>query len=161
MIERPNCAKRIEGELRQEIKNYKNALAAQEAMTELALDSEDVLNGRWPEAVIENRRAELLEKVEARQIWNLLAQVENGDLSLPENFDPLWVENVSVLHVQLSWGGPADGFYIWLSPEGEINNIVYYFQDWFDGAEKKLTDNDFNIAEKYLSQALCAYLEIH
>ena len=47
------------------------------------------------------------------------------------------------VRVGLSWGGPADGFYIYVDPvDGEIVDVEYYFADWFDGAERKLFGKD-------------------
>jgi hypothetical protein len=44
------------------------------------------------------------------------------------------------LTLMLSFGGPADGFQY--SPRGR--NVKYYFQDWGDYAEKKLTGVDLD-----------------
>jgi len=50
----------------------------------------------------------------------------------------------TVYRVGLSWGGPADGFHIYVDPEDhEIVQAEYYFQDWFDGARRKLTGPEF------------------
>lgn len=40
--------------------------------------------------------------------------------------------------LELSWGGPADGFYF--TPNA--SRVIYYFQDWFDGAEVNLWGED-------------------
>ena len=46
----------------------------------------------------------------------------------------------------LSWGGPADYFIIEIDPEDhQINSIKYQFQDWFDGAEKYLKGEEFDL----------------
>ena len=57
---------------------------------------------------------------------------------------PAWnVENINphtvfIVQVQLSWGGPADGFIVELDSDGNIIGVRYYFQDWFDYAEQVL-----------------------
>lgn len=45
----------------------------------------------------------------------------------------------------LSWGGPADGFLILYENQWRwtISRIIYYFQDWFDGARYELSGQDF------------------
>lgn len=50
--------------------------------------------------------------------------------------------------VELSWGGPADFFIVEVDPEGHhpIISITYHFQDWFDGAFRDLTGEDFELA---------------
>lgn len=54
-----------------------------------------------------------------------------------------------VYRYELSTGGPADGFWIYLDPDdGEIVRISYYFQDWWDGAERDLTGSDFDTAKE-------------
>ena len=51
-----------------------------------------------------------------------------------------------VYHVGLSWGGPADGFYLYVDPEDHtIDKVEYYFQDWFDGAKRVLTGDKFDM----------------
>jgi len=53
----------------------------------------------------------------------------------------------TVYRVGLSWGGPADGFYVYVDPvDHEIVQIEYYFQDWFDGAKRRLTGSDLDAA---------------
>lgn len=54
-----------------------------------------------------------------------------------------------VYDIQLSTGGPADGFKIIVDPESmEIEAIEYYFADWFDYASVSLTGKDFKIVEE-------------
>lgn len=43
---------------------------------------------------------------------------------------------------QLSWGGPADGFRFFLDLAGDVYAVVYYYQDWADGADMKVTDSE-------------------
>lgn len=62
-----------------------------------------------------------------------------------------------VFTVDLSWGGPADGFIITVDPETrEIEEIEYYFHDWFDGATKKLEGEEFELVSEmfnYLAES--------
>lgn len=51
------------------------------------------------------------------------------------------------LHVQMSWGGPSDGFYADVDKDGTLDNVRYYFKDWFDGAEIHVNDL---VVEEYL-----------
>ena len=60
------------------------------------------------------------------------------------------VLEISPLHivyrVGLSTGGPADGFYLYVDPEDKtIDNIEYYFQDWWDGAKRTLMGDELNM----------------
>ena len=58
--------------------------------------------------------------------------------------------------VGLSWGGPADGFYVDVSDE-EIVGITYYFQDWFDGAKRRLRGDAFDLAARVLGPFVGIY----
>ena len=46
---------------------------------------------------------------------------------------------------QLSWGGPSDEFRIWVDSERDIQEIEYWFMDWYDGAHRKLAGDDFDL----------------
>lgn len=59
--------------------------------------------------------------------------------------------NEAIARWELSWGGPSDGFLIEYNYNGrfwEIENIIYYFHDWFDGAGKTLFSQDFDDVER-------------
>lgn len=73
---------------------------------------------------------------------------------------PLGVSRKAVFRVELSTGGPAD----WLEvicgntvadPYGargglEVEEIVYHFADWFDHAERELSGEEFDAAERFV-----------
>ena len=82
---------------------------------------------------------------------------ENGE---NEDFDLIdWLNDNALAYekdpkyrakrLELSWGGPADGFIFF-----EDGDIVYYFQDWFDGAERELDGEDYNIMREFYDYAL-------
>mgnify|MGYP006353200869 FL=1 len=56
---------------------------------------------------------------------------------------------------QLSWGGPSDEFRIYADKRGEyrwnIWKIEYWFMDWFDGAHKTLSGDDFKFMEELIT----------
>ena len=67
------------------------------------------------------------------------------------NNDILSIDSVVVHKVLLSWGGPSDFFEIHVDPKNhEIVEIWYVFQDWFDGARRKLEDGskEFEYVER-------------
>ena len=58
-----------------------------------------------------------------------------------------------VYRAGLSWGGPADGFYLYVDPEDNtIDKVEYYFQDWFDGALKELQGEDLEALKTLFSE---------
>ena len=52
--------------------------------------------------------------------------------------------------VQLSWGGPADGFLVEFDEGAKIVQIRYYFQDWWDYAERVLSEGETKAVSKLL-----------
>jgi len=39
---------------------------------------------------------------------------------------------------QLSWGGPADEFRVFVNPDKSVHRIEYWYLDWYDGAHVTL-----------------------
>jgi len=68
----------------------------------------------------------------------------------------LALTKLDVYILELSWGGPADKFKFYYNPETrELENIVYIYQEWFDGAEKYITDKEqFEILEDLFFQCI-------
>lgn len=62
----------------------------------------------------------------------------------------LSVDSKKVHRVCLSWGGPADYFEIHVK-DGEIAEIWYLFQDWYDGARMRLDGKSFEVVERMFS----------
>lgn len=50
----------------------------------------------------------------------------------------------------LSWGGPSDGF--WFTPEAD--RVIYYYQDWYDGAELNLRNDDLKTMQELYESCL-------
>ena len=61
-----------------------------------------------------------------------------------EELEPLGLEVRPVVSVQLSWGGPADWLEIELENDNghDIRRVTYHFADWFDHAERDVTERD-------------------
>ena len=62
----------------------------------------------------------------------------------------LSVDSWKVYKVCLSYGGPADYFEIHVQ-NGEIIEIWYIFQDWYDGARLQLEGKSFDVATRMFS----------
>jgi len=69
---------------------------------------------------------------------------------------PLSVEKLAVYRIELSTGGPADWFDVYMNG-GEIQYIEYHFSDWFDHAERNLTGAEFDTVRDWLQSVV--YLE--
>ena len=68
----------------------------------------------------------------------------------------LSVDKAIVYTVELSTGGPADFFKVFIEYE-EISRIEYHFQDWFDGAMRVLSGDEFDFIQDWIYQEV--YLE--
>ena len=82
---------------------------------------------------------------------------DNVEMSRDHNEDTIqeWregclgVEIIMVAKVQLSWGGPADFFKVELDSDGyTAQSGTYHFQDWFDGAERKVGPNVLELLDE-------------
>jgi hypothetical protein len=69
-------------------------------------------------------------------------------------FDCLAIEVQKIVHIQLSWGGPADGFKLTYSKEGDLLHGVYYKADWNEYEEINLSEDEMNeISEIYSAES--------
>lgn len=65
-----------------------------------------------------------------------------------------WALSWDGYNLSLCWGGPADGFYLAKNNEGNLVDVRYYYQDWFDGAERRLFGADFDLLERLYNACL-------
>ena len=87
----------------------------------------------------EHYQAELadLEKVDA------LLRDKNVD-EIEEYRDPLSCEERREITILLSWGGPSDGYQIYFDQENQAVEGYYFFADWFEYKEFKLSDDELD-----------------
>jgi len=70
---------------------------------------------------------------------------ELNNISLAYTDDPYY----RAKRLELSWGGPADGFRFF-----EDGTIEYYFMDWFDGDKQELYGEDKDILQELYDSCL-------
>ncbi|CAB4135676.1 hypothetical protein UFOVP573_37 [uncultured Caudovirales phage] len=46
-----------------------------------------------------------------------------------------------VMRIELSTGGPASFIEAYLDDENNVDEVFYHFQDWFDGAKRKVSSH--------------------
>ena len=74
----------------------------------------------------------------------------NDEAALEEILElPIGRSVSTVVKIELSWGGPADWFEVWLDELRNIDRIIYHFLDWFDHAERELQGSEFEAAESF------------
>jgi hypothetical protein len=64
------------------------------------------------------------------------------DYVAPETFDD---QPEGYFRYQLSLGGPSDEFRFFVNPDLSCHRIEYWFMDWFDGASRILSGEDFQL----------------
>ncbi len=63
-----------------------------------------------------------------------------------------------VYRIELSYGGPQDYIDIYVDPEEyEIERIIYYFLDWYDGTHLELEGEEFKLVKNYFSELIYCY----
>jgi len=58
--------------------------------------------------------------------------------------DPLSCDERREVTILLSWGGPSDGYKVYFDKDGEAIEGYYFFADWFEYEEFKLTREELN-----------------
>ena len=78
-----------------------------------------------------------LKKVEQLSEQKELTEIE-------EYRDPLSIEEKKEVTILLSWGGPSDGYKVYVDKDGEVQEGFYFFADWFEDEEFKLMGNELD-----------------
>ena len=61
----------------------------------------------------------------------------------------------TVYTIELSWGGPADGFKVYCDPDfAEIIAVKYYYADWFEYKERSLSSQELELIKPRLENYL-------
>ncbi len=89
----------------------------------------------FKERAYENYRDELacLAKVQALLKKQALSEIEAYR-------EPLSLDKRKEVTVLLSWGGPSDGYKVYFDRDGDPVEGYYFFADWFEYEEFKLSD---------------------
>lgn len=77
---------------------------------------------------------------------------EQKEAKILENIgEPLSITRWIEIDIVLSWGGPADGYRLYIDPETrEAVSGVYYFMPWFGYEERRLSSEELDtVAEMY------------
>ena len=101
---------------------------------------EERIDGEW------KGRAE-----DFRDLFNRIEQDDEG--AQDELYEyPLAVSSSKVYRIDLSTGGPGDWLEVHVDAEdSQVTRIEYHFNDWFDHAQVDLRDEDFETAERFVS----------
>ena len=90
-------------------------------------------------------RQEALHEFEARKadLRRAQALVRKGKgEAAAKTLEALCIEARTELHVLLSWGGPSDGFRIYIDEDGTPVAGCYYFANWSEHEEFDLTTEE-------------------
>ncbi len=100
----------------------------------------DEKNLPFKERAYENYQEEIknLEKVAA-----LLSMGKETE-EVEEYCDPLSIEERKEITILLSWGGPSDGYRLYIQ-DGEVIEGFYFFADWFEYEQYKLSSDELDL----------------
>lgn len=146
MISQSTCEQRIEGELKRELERISAILRKTEI-----LENHEIYDDEELELLDQE---ELENEFEDDEIEELKELGDETIQSYQEGI--LAVDKHVVYFVQLSTGGPGDGFYLTVD-DGEITRIEYEFLDWFDGARRVLHGKDFDLVSDIMQRVV--YME--
>lgn len=111
---------------------------------------------RLPEH-LEGRLDDMRSMVGWANAWSQTRNHLRGDAAqtrLDEYGLDLEIEKVYKVRLLLSTGGPADWFETTIDSRGHIGDVVYVFQDWFDGARKVLFNDERQTALDYIGRLI-------
>jgi hypothetical protein len=91
------------------------------------------------ERAYENYRGEM-EDIE--KIWALLQEEEIENVK--DYREPLSCDERREITILLSWGGPSDGYKIYFDKNNEPIEGYYFFSDWCEYEQFKLTDQELD-----------------
>ena len=84
-------------------------------------------------------------KTIACDIERIVALLNDKEAREIEDYrEPLSYDERKELTIFLSWGGPSDGYKIYFDADNEAIEGCYFFADWFEYKEFKLTDEELD-----------------
>ena len=69
---------------------------------------------------------------------------EKDESEIEDYREPLSCDERREITILLSWGGPSDGYKMYFDKEGEAIEGYYFFADWFEYEEFKLTGEELD-----------------
>jgi len=116
MSKQENCEQRID-------ENMKSTEQHIRALLTVAFNEQDDLDDEDPDDV------------------ELLRYINNNDIMDTDLWEyPLGTDIRKIYKIHLSWGGPSSFIEVITDLSNEIMDIYYHYQDWFDGAKRKVDE---------------------
>jgi len=99
---------------------------------------------------------EKIDKELKERIKDFKEALKTDDIIEQINSYALGIEEYKIYKLQLSWGGPADYIEFKADLENTLNQITYYYQDWYDGAYRNISQNsqEWKILEKIFYECI-------
>jgi hypothetical protein len=82
------------------------------------------------------------EMADLKKVDALLHEKERDEVG--EYREPLSLDERKEVTVLLSWGGPSDGYKIYFDKDGDAAEGLYFFADWFEYEEIKLSNAELD-----------------
>jgi len=95
---------------------------------------------RFVEEYTKTQGEEPSEEAVAKFVEEYYKNSEYNETSIDEFH--LGFSKMTVIKIELSTGGPADFIEVFLDEDAFIIKAIYHYQDWFDGAQIEVKDDD-------------------
>jgi hypothetical protein len=82
------------------------------------------------------------EMVRLKKVTRHMEQVDLDEIE--EYRDLLSIDERKEVTILLSWGGSSDGYKVYLDSDGEAVEGFYFFADWFEYEEYKLSAEELD-----------------
>lgn len=82
------------------------------------------------------------EMADLRRVEALLQEKESDEIESYRG--ALSVDVRKEVTILLSWGGPSDGYKMYFDKDGEVAEGFYFFADWFEYEEFKLSEDELD-----------------
>lgn len=145
------CEERIDARMQGRLNEMRDYYRLRELADTWDLDIDQIRE--WGEFDADNF-SEVEDEDDLAELERLVNDLYYGNFDTPESFDALSVDVKHVYTICMSYGGPADYWEVTTNSDGDVERIEYKFQDWFDGATRELHDDDLDIAESFLREAV-------
>jgi hypothetical protein len=76
------------------------------------------------------------------------------DPASADYLEPLSLRRLTEVTIQLSWGGPGDGFKLYLNEAGKVESGLYYWEDWGTYEQEGLEEKELRQVADYFEPLL-------
>jgi len=79
---------------------------------------------------------------------------QQPDPDRADDLEPLSLRRLTEITLPLSWGGPGDGFKLYLNEAGKVESGLYYWEDWGTYEQEGLQEKEWRQVANYFAPLL-------